>query len=139
MEVIKVGGTIDDLLETWIEYETRMLPHVKQEEEIGIPLMRAYFTKEDMASMIQKLVANSPAFETGSLIYFDTLERFHSDFMKNEGIPWFVWYISFRSKHNLFKKAFVTNLEALKLGQAPTAGLLTTLQESLGRIFSPRT
>jgi hypothetical protein len=60
--------------------------------------------------------------------------------MVNEGIPWFVWYISFRSKHNLFKKAFVTNLEALKLGQAPTAGgLLTSLQESLGRFFSSRT
>jgi hypothetical protein len=136
IEVLKVGGTVDDLLETWIEYETMMLPHLQQEEEIGIPLMRAYFTKEDMTPIIQKLVAHSPALETGSLIYFDTPDRFRSDFMKNEEIPWFVWYIAFRSKYNLFRKAFIVNLESIKLGQPPKAGFFTTLRASISRLFS---
>lgn len=136
IELLKVGGTIDDLLETWIAYETMMLPHLQQEEEIGLPLMRAYFTKEDMAPIIQKLVAHSPAFETGSLIYFDTPQRFRSDFMKNEGIPSFVWYIDFRSKHKLFTKAFVDNLEAVKLGQEPKACFFATVRASISRLFS---
>jgi hypothetical protein len=138
IEVLDVGGTVDDLLETWIEYETMMLPHLQQEEEIGIPLMRAYFTKKDLDPMVEKLIANSPSVELGSIIYFETPERFRSDLMKNEEIPWFVWYIAFRSKYNLFKRTFVANLEAIKLGQAPKAGFFAALRAWICSFFWPR-
>jgi hypothetical protein len=41
-----------------------MLPHLKEEEEVGLPLLRAYFTQEDILPIIKKLVANETKLET---------------------------------------------------------------------------
>jgi len=39
--------------------------------------------------------------------------------MPQEGIPWFVWYIAFRSHVNVFQREFIDEVEALKSGTPP--------------------
>jgi len=96
-----------------------MLPHLKDEEDVGLTLYRAYFTPKDAAPIIQKIVAHSAPHEIGSLIYNQGPEVFREKFMKQEGIPSFVWYIDFKAKYKEFIKVFVNNVEALKTGEEP--------------------
>ena len=110
---------MDSLLEEWIAYEAMMLPHLKEEEEIALPLMRAYFTKKDLKPVVSKLIKHSPEFEMGSIIHAATPETFRNDFMVQEGIPFFVWYIDFRFKHMKYQQHFVRNVECLKSGVPP--------------------
>jgi hypothetical protein len=43
--------------------------------------------------------------------------EFRNEFMPQEGIPGFVWYIDFYSRHNLFIKTFKTPATELKAGE----------------------
>lgn len=120
---IKVGDgvqVITNLIQEWNKYSDLLLPHLAEEEAVGLPLMRAYYTPQEMAPLVQKLVARSTKLEVGSIIYFMGVNRCRSEFMKQEGIPFFVWYIDFRSKYNLFLKEFVNNIDALVSGNNPT-------------------
>ena len=47
-----------------------MLPHLKHEEDVLLPLLRAYFTHKDVAPIVKEIVANGPNVEMGSFIHF---------------------------------------------------------------------
>jgi hemerythrin-like domain-containing protein len=114
---LKPGDMVDAALHDWVKYQECMIPHLAEEEEIGLPLFRAYFTPEDASPLIMKIVQNSPKEETGSLIYFCGTKYWRTQFMVQEQIPWFVWYLDFQSKYKLFRKEFVGNLESVKRGR----------------------
>jgi hypothetical protein len=122
---LKPGDMIDDLSEEWVGHQTLMLPHLKEEEDIGLPLYRAYFTPKEGAVIVQKIIAGSkakkPKFEFGSFIYVLGVEKFRNEFMVQESIPGFVWYIDFKSKYKIFVRDFVGNVESLKKGEEPKA------------------
>jgi hypothetical protein len=67
MKSLQAGDRLEntDLLQEWIIDQEIMLPHLKEEEDIGLPLMRAYFTQKDITPIFQKLVTNSPKIELG--------------------------------------------------------------------------
>ena len=46
-------------------------------------------------------------------------DAFRNEFMKQEGIPGFVWYIDFKSRHDTFVKEFLQPIEAVKNGVEP--------------------
>jgi hemerythrin-like domain-containing protein len=123
MRSLQAGDRLEnsDLLQEWIIYQEMMLPHLKEEEDIGLPLMRAYYTQKDITPLIHKLVANSPKIESGSFVYYMGPDRLRNEFMKQEGIPRFVWYIDFKVKYNYFLKEFVENANALKSGIEPVS------------------
>jgi Hemerythrin HHE cation binding domain len=108
-----------NLLPQWIEYQEMMLPYLQEEEEIGLPLMRAYFTAREMNPIVQKMVANSPKIFLGSFIYSMGIERFRNEFMKQESIPNFVWYIDFNFKYKYFVNEFLHHVDSLKSGNQP--------------------
>jgi hemerythrin-like domain-containing protein len=116
---LKPGDMIDDSLSLWTKYQEYMIPHLAEEEEVGLPLLRAYFTPDDVSPTIMKIVQRSPKEETGSMIYFCGTKNWYNEFMVQEKIPWFVWYIDFQFKYNSFKKVFVDNLESVKAGKQP--------------------
>ena len=101
-----------------------MFPHLKEEEDIAVPLMRAYFTKEDLRPLIMKLIKKGADYEMGSFIHTFTPEAFRKDFMVQEGIPFFIWYIDFRFQYRCFAKDFVKNIDHLKRGTAPPKSFL---------------
>jgi hemerythrin-like domain-containing protein len=122
LDSLKVGDHLQnsDLLLHWIIYQEMMLPHLQEEEDIGLPLMRAYFTQKDIAPLIQKLAAHGPKCEMGSFIhYMGGPQPFRTEFMKQEGIPGFVWYIDFYFKYKYFMTEFIESTDALKLGIQP--------------------
>ena len=68
MRNVKEGGYVADLLAQMVVYEELSLPHFKQEEVECLPLMRAYFTPQEIAPQTQKIINNGPKVEGGSFI-----------------------------------------------------------------------
>jgi hypothetical protein len=93
--------------------------HLVEEEEIGLPLMRAYFSQKDLKPAINQIIKTSPKYEAGSMAATGGVETFRNTFMRNENIPFFVWYIDFYWKYRAFVKQFVTNIQALTEGVEP--------------------
>jgi hypothetical protein len=120
---LKEGGPIDTLLTVWIDYEDNMKPHLLFEEEQGLPLMRAYFTPKEIEPIIQEIVKNGPRHEIGAICYWSGPDYFRNEFMPQEGIPSFVWFIDFQFKYNAYKEVFVKNVDAVKEGIEPPAPL----------------
>lgn len=123
MKELKEGDTVDTLVATWIDYEDNMKPHLVYEEEQGLPLMRAYFTPKEIEPIVQEVVKNGPKHEIGALVYWCTPDYFRNEFMVQEGIPSFVWYVDFQFKLKAYKEVFVKNVEDVKAGIEPPAPL----------------
>ena len=83
------GNTIDPLLQEWISYESLMLRHLQHEEDVAVPLMRAYFTKRELQGVTRKLIQTN--LQLGSFIHAMSPQVFRNDWMAQEGIPTFVW------------------------------------------------
>jgi hemerythrin-like domain-containing protein len=116
------------LHEAWVAYEAAMLPHLREEELTQLPLMRAYFSPEEIGPIVQKIIARGPPCEMGSFICTMGDEAFF-EFMKQEGIPGFVWYLEFKSKRDSFRSLFIDNLTAVSEGSPPQrGGLLSCCQ-----------
>jgi hypothetical protein len=120
---LKEGGTVDTLLATWIDYEDNMKPHLLYEEEQGLLLMRAYFTPTEIVPIVQELVKASPKHEMGALCHWNVPEYMRKEWMPQEGIPFFVWYIDFQFKYKEYMKVFVGNVDSVKAGVEPPAPL----------------
>jgi len=112
---------VDALYSEWVAYEAAMLPHLEEEEVTQLPLMRAYFSPEEITPIVQKIIARGPLAEMGSFICTMGDEAFF-EFMKQEGIPGFVWYLEFKGKRDAFQRLFIDNLDAVAEGLPPKRG-----------------
>jgi hypothetical protein len=63
---MKEGDSVDALTKEFIDYEIMMLPHLLQEEEDCLPLMRAYFTPAECAPKIQEIIGEGPKVRSNS-------------------------------------------------------------------------
>ena len=103
----------------WKKYDEAMRPHLLEEEAVGLPLLRAYFTPEETHSQVMKIVKKDPAGAMGSFIFCMGEDKFRSEFMKDDGIPFFVWYIDMRSKYLFYKNEIAVLTDALTEGKPP--------------------
>ena len=60
--------------------------------------------------------------ELGSFIHHMGEDHFRSRFMKQEGIPFFVWYLEFGGMLKLYRKEIIQSADAIKTGVAPGLG-----------------
>ena len=118
VEALKPGDHISDLLEEWTNYQSKMLPHLKEEENVSLPLTRAYFTPKEFEPFTKAVIKKSPKMELGSVIHSMGVDEFRI-FMKREAIPSFLWYLVFQGKYKTFVRDFVENIEAVKDGTVP--------------------
>merc|ERR1712232_1527386 len=109
-----------DLLAAWIKYEAAMLLQLKALDYTCLPLMRAYFSPDEVAPIVQEMIKSGPPVEMGSFIHYAGDEAF-SDFMRQEGIPGFVWYVDFKPKRDRFRKVVKANIDALIQGVPATS------------------
>jgi hemerythrin-like domain-containing protein len=116
---LEMSSPIQPLLTHLKEYQALILPHLKHEEDVGLPLQRAYFTQQEMSPIIQKLMSRCSDMEIGSIVYAMGVDKCRNDFMVQEKIPGFVWYIQFRKCFKVYEREFATPMEALKTGVSP--------------------
>jgi hypothetical protein len=122
MDQLKEGATstkLHDLSESFDLYQAVVLPHLQEEEEIGLLLARAYFTPQEIGKIVGEIMKNALDVEMGSFMYFQGVARFRKVFMPQEGIPFFVWFLAFKKQYASFLREFVDHSDAIKNGTPP--------------------
>lgn len=114
-----INGTMGALLSQWVSYSEDLKEHLLEEEEIGLPLVRAYFTPKEIKAIVQKIVKKETKMELGCFVYHMGEARMRIEFMKENGIPFFVWYIVFSGALKSYQKNIIELVTALKLGAEP--------------------
>ena len=115
-----LGGSTEKLKQKWIKYEEMMLPHLYEEEQVGLPLCRAYFAPKEMEKQVMKILANSPRLSLGSFFYhMGGTRQACAKFMANEGIPFFVWFLEFAGHVAIYKEGMAKYADALIAGVPP--------------------
>lgn len=117
VQKLQAKDSLDELTTEFEAYRDMLLPHLRQEEEEILPLVRAYFTSKELKPIIDQTLAFVPPVEMGSFLYRAGEDMIRNVFMKNEGIPWFVWHIDFSGKYALFERDFIGPVQALQAGQ----------------------
>jgi len=113
---LKEGDSLDGLLSSASAYKTLLFPHLSEEEEIALPLLRSYFTPKEVQKPLNEILKTLGKGESGSFVYSQGEESFRSVFMKQEGIPFFVWHLKFKGDYNYFKNTIQCHIDALKKG-----------------------
>jgi hypothetical protein len=113
---LKENDSLHLVLERLTSYQEALFPHLMEEENIALPLMRSYFTPKEVKPKVMEILSLEPSIAMGSFIYFMTEEVMRSDFMKQEGIPFFVWYIAFKKNYNKYLTGVRTHIDALNNG-----------------------
>jgi iron-sulfur cluster repair protein YtfE (RIC family) len=77
---IKEGAEIsDEMMEEFTKYETEMKPHLQEEEDVALPLTRAYFTPKELAPKIQEIIGHGP--KVGFVLKILSATTTHSSWM----------------------------------------------------------
>lgn len=121
VESLKEGESLDTLIALVETYKTTMFPHLQEEEQIALLLLRAYFTPEEVKPKIEEVLKTIGVAELGSFINSMSEKYFRSTFMKQEGIPFFVWYLNFRGAYNHYLSNVKPHLDALEGGSPLSA------------------
>lgn len=114
---MKEGDSIDRVKSTFTTYKNALLPHLREEEQISLPLMMAYFEPKEIEARVREIMKSAPRVETGSFIYYMSEEAFRNKFMKQERIPSFLWYLIFKPRYNYFIRNMMDFINALKSGE----------------------
>ena len=89
------------LATAFAKYSKLLFAHLKEEEEIALPLLRAYFTPEEVAPKTQEILSQLPPHMLGGFFYHldgqGGSKKAINQFMAQEGIPFFVYYVRRRT------------------------------------------
>jgi (4S)-4-hydroxy-5-phosphonooxypentane-2,3-dione isomerase len=90
---LKVGSSVAALLELWTRYEALMLPHLHEEEVVGLPLARAYFAPKEIGKIVESFMRNGDLTSMGGFVHAMGSKKAVLEFMAENGIPSFVWHL----------------------------------------------
>lgn len=119
IETMKEGDSIDGVMSALLAYEEVLLPHLLEEEQVALPLCRAYFTPDEVKAQVRKMSFHGPPVEMGSFIYYMREDHFRTQFMKHEGIPTFLWWLVMKPNYKYFMKHMKEPLDAIRTGRQP--------------------
>jgi len=117
---LQPGDTLDGLRKLWLHYESIILPHLHEEEQVGLPLARAYFTPAEIDKLVAKILKNSDPISLGSFVHVLGHKKDAKDFMRENGIPGFVWHIpgkGFKALRTLYRVKMQSHIDSLLAGE----------------------
>lgn len=113
---------LPDLIVDIAIYQSNLFAHLKEEEDMGLPLMRAYFTHKEYEIFFKSYHKKPDKIQLGWFIYGNGgQDKFRAELMKNHRIPFFVWYIVFWPGLKKYERTIVPKVNALKSGVEPEA------------------
>mmetsp|Transcript_2498 Transcript_2498/g.2995 ORF Transcript_2498/g.2995 Transcript_2498/m.2995 type:complete len:273 (+) Transcript_2498:36-854(+) len=120
--VKNLPNTVDgfeELEKVWSTYQSILFNHLRTEEETYLPLYRAYFTSEEVGQLCRKIAEAGPLEAQGAMIYYMGEDKFRNDYMKQLGIPFFVWNLAFKKQLAYYKQEMESHIIALSTGVEP--------------------
>lgn len=122
---LAAGGDVAALVAVFEPYRKTMEAHLKEEEEICVPLMRAYFEPKYVGKKVEDIMKTMDKTLMGSFVHHQGGKKEFQVFAKQEGIPFFVWYLDFKACRAKYRAAMETKIQALLTGAAPTKELIS--------------
>ena len=115
-------AAVQSLAQAFEPYATHMCAHLKAEEDVAIPVMRAYFTEDEFKATGAQM--GSKGGHAGSFVYYITEEKFRNEIMPRWRIPFFVWYLAFGPALKEYEQSVIAKRQALEANQLPKVGPL---------------
>mmetsp|Transcript_8141 Transcript_8141/g.9483 ORF Transcript_8141/g.9483 Transcript_8141/m.9483 type:complete len:260 (+) Transcript_8141:73-852(+) len=119
VNALEQGSGLEAVMTAFNAYREDLLPHLLEEENIALPLVFSFFTPKEIGAAVRKIMMKGNRIEMGSFVHYMTEDHFRHSFMKQEGIPFFVWYLAFKSHHQYFIKHMKDHFDALQSGTPP--------------------
>lgn len=120
---LAAGGDVAALVAVFDPFRKTMEAHLKEEEEICVPLMFAYFEPKYVGKKVAEIMQTMDKTLMGSFVHHQGSQKEFQVFAKQEGIPFFVWYLDFKACRAKYRAAMETKIQALLAGAAPTKAL----------------
>lgn len=117
---LDTATAIHEVLNEFDKYDKAIRPHLLEEETIGLPLSRAYFDPKAFAKIMMKGQLKSPPnlVAMGCFVYFNGIGT-SREFLKQEGMPFFVWYLMWRPGYKKYCSTILEKVKALMDGVEP--------------------
>ena len=117
-------GDVAACVAVFATYREAMEAHLKEEEELCVPLIRAYFEPKYVGTKVEEIMKTMDPVLMGSFVHHAGSKKDFQKFQAQEGIPWFVWYLQFKAARTKYRAAMETKIQALLTGVAPTKALV---------------
>jgi len=117
---LAAGSTLSGLLRLWATYEALMLPHLYEEEQVGLPLVRAYFTPKEVEKVVASFMQKGDPVSIGSFVHVLGHKRDAKAFMRENAIPPFVWHVpgkGFKALRTLYRTNQQAHIDSLLAGE----------------------
>jgi len=125
VDALKVGDGVDELLALWKDYRELMEPHLTEEEQEIVPLMRKHFTRKEAGEKIASILKEASKTELGSFFHHLKNKKTTLEFMAQEEIPWFVWHLEFKGMRTHYRKRMESKIQQLLQGEKATKSLVS--------------
>ena len=119
MAKLSDGSQLAQVLVAFDEYEPGMKKHLTEEENICVPLMRAYFEPKYIADKVSDVMKEMDKVLMGSFVHHQGSKAEFQKFMVQEGIPFFVWYLEFKACRTMYRKKMETLVQCVLTGKQP--------------------
>lgn len=111
------GLLLRQLTLAWTAYQTHLLPHLQAEEDVCIPLMRAYFTMSQVHRLAGRLAQSGPRVETGAIVHYVGKENIWA-VMEAQQLPKLLrhvaWWLVFGPRYRYYQRHMVQMLDILR-------------------------
>lgn len=95
-------------------YRTALYPHFAEQENVMIPLIRAYFRPEDMREKTMELLRSMPKLSLGSILnHIAGGKDGIMTFMARVGYAWHAWYTEVHAIRTSYRVEMESKLESL--------------------------
>lgn len=117
---LAAGSTLSGLVPLWAAYEQLMLPHLYEEEQVGLPLVRAYFTPKEVERVVASFMQKGDPVSIGSFVHVLGHKKDAKAFMRQNSIPPFVWHVpgkGFKALRTLYRQKQQVHIDSLLAGE----------------------
>ena len=102
------------LREAFEEYVNDFLPHLQAEEDLGIPLTRAYFSPQEVRGLTNRLASRGPGVETGAIVHYVGREKLnHAMQLQNVPNPRVLWVLILNPRHRYYQRHMLRSLDRI--------------------------
>ena len=108
VDELSAGRTPAALLDKFLKYKALMEPHLAEEEQTVVPILRAFFDQKEVAAKVQPMMQEMDSLLMGAFVHHQGSKTDFIKFMRQEGIPFFVWHVSFKSARAKYRAKMET-------------------------------
>ena len=114
-----VSRTLQPVLKAFDKYAPEMKKHLTEEENICVPLMRAYLEPKTVGDQVAQIMKQMKKTEMGSFVHHQGSQAEFQKFMAQEGIPFFAWYLEFKKCRTMYREKMETLVQRVLTGVQP--------------------